>query len=416
MLSVTEAMNLVLQHARPGTVESVALKDALFRILTESLAATQDSPPFDKSLMDGFAVASRPAIERVADDKDSSVTLPVVETITAGQLPTQSIHNGNCSRIMTGSPLPAGCDCVVPIELTQSDELHPTTVRIPFSVMCPEANVMRRGAAARTGSPLLSPGTRLHPQHIAALAEFGIASVPVYRTPTVAVLATGDELTPFDQPLLPGRIRNSNEPMLVAQIAACRAIPCALGIARDDDDELLERIHLGLQQDVLLLTGGVSVGLLDLVPQQLAKAGVRRIFHGVNMKPGKPLWFGQFEDKGRSCLVFGLPGNPVSSLACFELFVRPALNRLSGCSGASAQLTAMLTRSITMKGSRPTYQPVSIAFVDGQLKAAPVPWSGSSDLRATVEANGMALLTSEHGLYTAGQEVAVWLWGNGLFN
>ena len=425
MLSVAEALNVVLQHAPKGGVEPVSLTAALNRSLAEDLFVTQDSPPFDKSLMDGFAVTARRPTDGyeefmtrrrdafIEDAVESVITLPVVETITAGRMPTATIHDGNASRIMTGAPLPPGCDCVVPIEQTQFDERNPGTVRVPLSAMRPEANLMRQGTAAKAGSRLLKPGMRLQPQHIAALAEFGIGIVPVHRTPAVAVLATGDELMTFDQPLQSGRIRNSNEPMLLAQVTACNATSVALGIARDNDEELLAKIQKGLQQDVLLLTGGVSAGLLDLVPKQLAKAGVQQIFHGVNMKPGKPLWFGKFAAKHRMCLVFGLPGNPVSSLACFELFVRPALNQLSGCSNTTPELSAVLTESITIKGNRPTYQPAAISVVDGRLTTTPVPWSGSSDLRATVEANGMALLTPDHGPYSAGQQVAVWLWGNG---
>lgn len=171
----------------------------------------------------------------------------------------------------------------------------------------------------------MANGTQLQPQQIAALAEFGEACVPVFRQPTVAVLATGDELIPFNEPLRLGAIRNSNEPMLAAQAATCNAIPVSLGVARDNIEELSLRIQQGLQHDVLLLSGGVSAGTLDLVPQQLATVGVEQIFHGVNMKPGKPLWFGIRRMESRTTLVFGLPGNPVSSLVCFELFVRPCL-------------------------------------------------------------------------------------------
>ena len=410
MLSVTEALSLMLQWAQKGAVERISLTESLNRCLAVELLATQDSPPFDKSLMDGFAVTAR---SPSASSDEPAVNLPVVETITAGCVPTTRIHDGNASRIMTGAPLPAGSNCVVPVELAQFDERTPCTVRIPLSAMRAESNLMRQGTAARAGSLLLALGTRLQPQHIAALAEFGIGIVPVHKIPTVAVLATGDELIPFDQPLQPGHIRNSNEPMLLAQVSACDATSVSLGIARDNDEELLAKIQTGVKQDVLLLTGGVSVGLLDLVPKQLARAGVRAIFHGVNMKPGKPLWFGTLDADGRRCLVFGLPGNPVSSLACFELFVRPALYRLSGRTGPLRELSAVLAEAISVTGNRPTYHPALISVVDGRLTATPVPWSGSSDLRATVEANGMALLNPEQRTYNAGQPVAVWLWGNG---
>ena len=194
MLSVAEALNAVMRHAPKGAVETVSLTAALNRGLAEDLFVTQDSPPFDKSLMDGFAVTARfPTSESQefmtlrcdalqSDAAESLITLPVVETITAGRLPTATIHHGNSSRIMTGAPLPPGCDCVVPIEQTQFDERNPGTVHVPLSAMRPEANLMRQGTAARAGSRLLRSGTQLQPQHIAALAEFGIGIVPVHRT------------------------------------------------------------------------------------------------------------------------------------------------------------------------------------------------------------------------------------------
>jgi molybdopterin molybdotransferase len=301
---------------------------------------------------------------------------------------------------------------VVPIEQTQFDESNPTIVTIPVSCLSLEANLMRRGTAAVTGSVLLKSGTRLQPQQVAALAEFGFADIVVRRQPSVAVLATGDELVDCSEPLLPGQIRNSNEPMLIAQIAASDCIPNGLGIARDDESQLFESIQRGLMNDVLLLTGGVSAGILDLVPQQLARAGVRQIFHGVHMKPGKPLWFGCYESGQHRCLVFGLPGNPVSSLVCFELFVRPALRRLSGLNTERDVLKAVISDSISVRGNRPVYQPVFVSLNETRLTAQPVPWSGSSDLRATVDANGMALLLPEHGPYDRGETVDCWLWGD----
>ena len=273
---------------------------------------------------------------------------------------------------------------------------------------------MRQGGAARQGSPLLAAGTQLQPLQIAALAEFGQANVPVYCRPTVAVLATGDELIAWDQPLRPGAIRNSNEPMLLAQAATCGACPVSLGVARDTIAELSLGIQQGLEHDVLLLSGGVSAGTLDLVPQQLAAAGVEQIFHGVDMKPGKPLWFGTRRRESRTTLVFGLPGNPVSSLVCFELFVRPVLRKISGISSQNASgLAARLSQSFAVKGRRPVYQPAVISVCDGQLRVRPVVWNGSSDLKATVEANGMALMSSAHGAYTVGELIPIWLWGDG---
>ena len=408
MLTVSDALALVLAEAVRGTSEIVPLTNALHRILAANLLTRHDSPPFHKSLMDGFAVTTA---STAGDQK--MIRLAVVETVTAGMVPTKSVSTTTAIRIMTGAPLPAGCDCVVPIERTQFDEASPDYVVIPCDAIITEANLMRLGGAAREGSQLLAAGTQLQPQQIAALAEFGEASIDVYRRPTVAVLATGDELIPFDQPLRPGAIRNSNEPMLMAQASTCYACPVSLGLAQDTVEDLSVRIQRGLQHDVLLLSGGVSAGTKDLVPQQLAAAGVVQNFHGVNMKPGKPLWFGTRRHQSRTTLVFGLPGNPVSSLVCFELFVRPALKKISGIrSQRESGLTAHLSQPFTAKGSRPIYQPAVISVRNGQFVARPVEWNGSSDLIAAVEANGMTLLSSDHGPYFVGETVPIWFWGD----
>ncbi len=409
MLSVAEALRLVFARTPQGGDETVALTEALSRVLAVDLITPHDSPPFDKSLMDGFAIATSAAA--VAGDL---VQLTVVETVTAGMVPSQSVRAKTAVRIMTGAVLPKNCDCVVPIEQTQFDEANPGVVGIPRAAIVAEANLMRQGTAAKKGSVLLSAGTRLQPQQIAALAEFGQATVSVSRKPTIAVLATGDELIPFDQPLRPGAIRNSNEPMLMAQATVCGGVATSCGVARDTAADLSARIQQGLQHDVLLLSGGVSAGTLDLVPQQLAAAGVEKVFHGVDMKPGRPLWFGIRQHESRRTLVFGLPGNPVSSLVCFELFVRPALEKLSGLPDQQNRgMAATLSHPFTAKGSRPIYQPAAISVQDGRVTVRPVQWSGSSDLRATVEANGMALLSSAHGPYAAGENVPVWFWGEG---
>lgn len=414
MLSVSEALAMVLAHAIPVASEKVPLQNALRRVLAIDLQTPHDSPPFHKSLMDGFAVSTQSTSGQTLPNDQGFIRLDVVETVTAGMLPSKPVTASTSVRIMTGAALPVGCDCVVPIELTKFDEAKPDVVTIPQSAFSPEANLMRQGGAARQGTKLMATGTQLQPQQIAALAEFGEACVQVFRQPTVAVLATGDELIPFTEPLRPGAIRNSNEPMLAAQSATCNATPVSLGIARDNIEELSSLIQQGLQHDVLLLSGGVSAGTLDLVPKQLAAAGVEQLFHGVNMKPGKPLWFGIRRHASRSTLVFGLPGNPVSSLVCFELFVRPALRKISGIDHQQGQcLTARLSETCVAKGSRPVYQPGFSSFRDGILQFRPVPWNGSSDLRATIEANSMALLSSAHSPYNSGDFVPVWFWGDG---
>lgn len=449
MNSVSDAVRLVLNSTHRGPAELVRLDQGFGRTLAADISVPHDSPPFDKALMDGFAVSIGSDTRGIPNQEPKLRRFQLAETVTAGMVPTRKLESGLATRIMTGAMLPEGCNCVVPVEHVQSDPAGADEVMIDSSFLVPESSILRQGLSARQGAQLLRSGLRLQPQHIAALAEFGINRIPVNRRPRVAVLATGDELLGVDEPLIAGRIRNSNEPMLIAQIISAGAEPVPLGIARDTADDLQLHISRGLLCDFLLLTGGVSAGILDLVPAQLTAAGTRNIFHGVNMKPGKPLWFGvrtsentkspapgnrvdaamqqsenpthpdgdrQVTDNSSvQCLVFGLPGNPVSSMVCFELFVRPALSRFLGNTDANP-LTARLQEPFRVHGNRPTYQPAVVFEESGVLKATPVAWKSSADLTATTRANGMILLTPEHGDYHKEERVPVWIWGDRPFS
>lgn len=407
-ISVAEAISLVRSTVGTGREVNSPLPDALHRTLCGDLLVPHASPPFDKALMDGFAVMSARHHDGTSANSDP-VELTVVETVVAGQVPRLPLTVDVAIRIMTGAMLPMGCDCVVPIErVTFNEQL--AKVRIAASELRPGANLMRAGEAAKPGDLLLAKGTRLTPQRIAALAEFGLATVCTAATPHVSIMTTGDELLEYSQPLQEGKIRNSNEPMLAAQARTCDAEVNLLGMIRDTADDLDAAIAKGLESDVLILTGGVSAGMLDLVPQRLVHAGVQRVFHGVEMKPGKPIWFGFRRTGTKSCSVFGLPGNPVSSLVCFELFVRPAIRQMIGAEPAP-QLSALLTQPFYVKGNRPVYHPVQLQFEGATLTATAVPWSGSADLKATTLADGMALLLPEHGPYAVGEQVPVWIWG-----
>jgi molybdopterin molybdotransferase len=251
------------------------------------------------------------------------------------------------------------------------------------------------------------------------LAEFGRHRLLVRPRPTVAILATGDELVPIDAKPGPGQIRNSNETMLATQTVRAGGLPVGLGIARDNRAELRERIRTGLNSDVLLLSGGVSEGTLDLVPSELAAIGVRNVFHKVNIRPGKPLWFGIWNRAGNPpagrgggvTYVFGLPGNPVSSMVCFELFVRSCLRRLMGLEPAEPQpIRARLAAEHVARGDRPTYNPARVTWDRNGLTVEPVRWHGSSDLQATVDANAMAVFPGGDTTYSAGDEIDVILW------
>ncbi len=406
MTEVPEAVAAVLREASPLVPQAILLREALGLVLAEDIRADADSPPFDKSLVDGFAI-------RLAD---FATSLPVIEVVSAGQIPQQVLDQPAAIQIMTGAPLPVGADAVVQIEFTSSltNAAGQTLVSLPNKVASwkPGTNILRQGASTRTGDLVVASGSELRPQELGALAEWGRDLVVARRRPRVAVLATGDELVPIEQTPGPGQIRNSNETMLCAQICRAGADPVPLGIARDERAHLRQRIDVGLQADVLVLSGGVSMGDKDFVPSELSAAGVRQVFHKVNVKPGKPVWFGVLDKSSTArTLVFGLPGNPVSSMVCFELFVRPALRRLMGFAPAElTRVNARLTQPHTTKGDRPTYQPARLEWHDDGPIVTAIPWVGSSDLRATVAANSMALFPIGDQTYAAGSLVEVIEW------
>ncbi|MEZ6129722.1 MAG: molybdopterin molybdotransferase MoeA [Planctomycetaceae bacterium] len=406
MLSVDEALSAILKHVEPSTAEPTPMPSAMSRVLAQDVTTPHGSPPFDKSMMDGFAVRSADFFNTSGD-----MMLSVVETITAGTVPVRTIETGTAAQIMTGAPLPQGADCVVPIERVHLDAARPGIVTVSSVDVSAERHVLRAGCLAETGARLLSAGTLIEPQHIAVLAEFGLSRIPTHRCPEVAVLATGDELVPFDQPLSPGKIRNSNEPMLVSQVQRACGIAVPLGVARDNREELRTAIQRGLQSDFLLLSGGVSAGTLDLVPSELQAAGVTEVFHKISMKPGKPLWFGERKTLEHRCHVFGLPGNPVSSMICFEAFVRPALRRFAGHRHPeSAVVSATLVEDVAVRGDRVTYYPSQLVHGQHGFEVRPVPWGGSADLRSTAQANSMSILEPRNETYAAGETVSVIAW------
>jgi molybdopterin molybdotransferase len=390
MLEVADARAVVLRACKPLAAAPTPLADALGRVLAEDVRADLDSPPFTKSLMDGYAV-------RAADG--SSLRLAAV--VAAGDPPGATVGPGEAVRIFTGAPLPDGADAVVMVEKTEPAEPRiGEPVRLTEPVK-PGQNVLPRGREMRAGDVVLPAGTAITPAAVGLLAGVGRATVSTVRPPRVAVLATGSELVEADARPGPGQIRNSNGPMLAAQAARAGAVPRYLGIGRDDANILAAMIRDGLENaDVLILAGGVSVGAFDLVPGVLRDLGVEAHFHKVRMKPGKPLLFGTTGDK----LVFGLPGNPVSSFVCFELFVRPALRAVAGHRDPGPMTTTLpLGEPLSAKNDRPTFHP---AKLEGTA-VRPLPWFGSADLRALLTADALLALPPGEVRYEAGQPTSV---------
>jgi molybdopterin molybdotransferase len=409
MLSVEEALEAILTETKSLPPIPVELSDSLGLVTAENIVSDIDSPPFDKALMDGYAVRS-------VDVSGSESRLRVVEHVIAGMIPSKPVTAGTATRIMTGAPLPEGADSVVKVEDTRLESAGESAVGatvVVSGIAPPGQHLIRRGTSLKVGQTMLPAGRQIRPQEVGALAEVGKQQVSVHPRPRVGILATGDELVPVGTRPGPGQIRNSNEAMLAAQTQRAGGHPVLLGIARDNPAELRERISAGLGCDVLLLSGGVSEGTHDLVPSELAALGVKNVFHKVHVRPGKPLWFGTWEgsaEPGRRGVtyVFGLPGNPVSSLVCFEIFVRPCLRRLMGFEPAiPAPVRARLVQEHVAQGGRPTYNPALLESDAQGPRVRPVRWHGSSDLQAMVEANALAVFPSGDAPYKLGAVIDV---------
>ena len=389
MIAPDEALEMVLAHAPLLGAETVPLAEALGGVLAEAVAADIDLPPFDKSAMDGYAVR-RDDVARLPAE------LAMIEELPAGAAPTRALAPGACAKIMTGAPVPPGADAVIPVEDTEP--LPGGRVRILRAGGRP--NICLRGEDTRRGATVLEPGHVVGPAEIGLLASVGRERVAVGRRPRVAVLATGDELVPPGAVPGPGEIRNSNSSILMAACRRAGVLADDLGVARDNKADLRARIGEGLRRDVLLVSGGISMGDWDLVPEVFDELGVAVRFSKVKMKPGKPTLFGTRGER----LIFGLPGNPVSTLVAFRVLVWPALRKMMGHpEPAPPPIEAVLTDKASVRGDRMSFVPASLRHQGDRWQARTVETRGSADLVGFSRAN--ALLALEPGNYTPGTRV-----------
>jgi len=401
MISVSEAFEAIRQHVKPAANQTVPLAQAVGRRLAADIRSDLDSPPHDKSVMDGFAVRSE-------DIQSAGQELKVIETVIAGGWPEKNLGPGQATRIMTGAPMPQGADAVVMIEDTETrtDDAG-DWVRINAEQIPAGKHRMTQATNFAASDVVFQSGHVIRPTDIGLLAEVGCHSVPVFAQPTVAVLPTGDELVDCQNLPDRGQIRNSNGPMLVAMAQALGLETTNLGIGRDDPSQLSQLIERGLEHDILILSGGVSAGKMDLVPGLLKEQGVEQVFHKVKMKPGKPVWFGIRKSGDQQTIVFGLPGNPVSSLVGFHLFVRATVLRLSsGAVGEPTSVQCVLSKAHQTRGNRPTYWPGRIVSNQSTERSVePLAWNGSSDLRALGQADGLIYFAADSHDHSAGETV-----------
>jgi len=411
MIELAAALGHVERVAAPLPARRARLAEACGSVLASPIVADVDSPPWDRAMMDGFAVRS----DDIAAVGDRVVELEVSSDLAAGDVPGVAVRPGGCARIMTGAPIPAGADAVVPIERAVDDTARACAggrvcLRDPgFRV---GQHVARRGSAFRRGQTVLPAGTRLGAAAIGLAAEAGAAHVVAMPRVRVAILQTGSELVPHEAVPAHGQTRNSNGPMLAAAVALLNAEPISQGIAPDRPEPLRAAVAQGLAADLLLVSGGVSAGDFDLVPGILAGCGVEKVFHKVRLKPGKPVWFGIRRRPGEQppTLVFGLPGNPASSLVCFELFVRPAIQILAGRPRDSwhrTRVAARLAAVARAAADRPVYLPCRLVREGAGWLAHPLPWTGSSDLAGLAVADGLVALEPGDHAVPAGSPVEV---------
>jgi len=388
MISIETALELILGNVRETSKERVNINDALNRVLAEDVFSDVDMPPFNKAAVDGYACRK----------EDIGNELEVLGTISAGQVPFFSVGKNQCTKIMTGAMVPEGADVVLMVELTRKTDAG----KITFDGEKTSSNIALKAEEVRVGDKIMEKGTLIKPQHIPVLASVGCVNPLVSQKPKVAVMSTGDELVEPSENPTPGKIRNSNSYQLVAQLIAMGCEARYMGIIPDDEaitDEVISA-YLG-RNDMIILTGGISMGEFDYVPAVLKKNNVEILFQKVAIKPGRPTIFGSTKD----CYVFGLPGNPVSSFVTFEVFAKPLLYKMMGMTLKPLEVVLeMGVDFFRKKDDRPEFLPVQIVSSD---KVIPVRYTGSAHVHALTYATGLMLISKGVQFVKKGSKVNV---------
>jgi len=408
-LSVSQALERLLEGVHPLDAEFVSLEMAQGRVLAAPIVAPIDLPPFAHSSMDGFAVR---AADVSSATLDAPVELAVTGDIAAGADEWPKLEPGEAIRIMTGGPIPEGADCVVPVEDTgQTGPMAgaelPSRIQV-FQASEPQKYVRPSGLDVKRGQEVLEGGHRLRPQDLGLLASLGVANPSVVRQPRVAVLSTGDELVPVDAPLSPGKIRDSNGVTIRSFVRRVGGVAIELDIAADTQESVLERLNQSVAQraDLILSTAGVSMGAYDFVRSVLESHGELG-FWRVNIRPGKPLAFGSFEN----IPFLGLPGNPVSAWVTFAVFVWPLIERLEGAQGPERwQIEAIFDEDVDSDG-RESYLRAHVRLIEGEYHAALTGSQDSGVMTSLVSANALAIIPAGVTHLAAGSKTGVWMLG-----